>query len=105
MFAPVGRPVYLKPMDQAPAQTLMTIGAYEAKTRLAELLDRVERGEQIVITRHGKPIARLVSEGGHDRAAALAAVERITARRKALAATGVHITQAEIRAMRDEGRR
>ena len=36
------------------------VGAYEAKTRLPALLERVERGEQIVITRHGKPIARLV---------------------------------------------
>ena len=92
-------------MDQVPAQTVMSIGAYDAKTRLAELLDRVERGEQIVITRHGKPIARLVPEGAHDRAAALSAVERITARRKDMAAGGVRITQAEIRAMRDEGRR
>ena len=36
------------------------IGAYEAKTRLAELLGRVERGERIVITRHGRPVAQLV---------------------------------------------
>jgi prevent-host-death family protein len=36
------------------------VGAYEAKTHLPALLERVERGEQFVITRHGKPIARLV---------------------------------------------
>jgi len=35
------------------------IGAYEAKTHLSELLDRVEGGERIVITRHGKPVAQL----------------------------------------------
>jgi prevent-host-death family protein len=40
--------------------TMATIGAFEAKTKLAELLDRVERGEEIVITRRGKPAARLV---------------------------------------------
>jgi prevent-host-death family protein len=92
-------------MEQIPAQAVTSIGAYDAKTRLSELLDRVEKGEQIVITRHGKPIARLVPEGAYDRAAALAALERLTARRKELAAAGVRITQAEIRAMRDEGRR
>jgi prevent-host-death family protein len=83
----------------------MSIGAYDAKTRLSELLDRVEKGEQIVITRHGKPVARLVPEGGHDRAAARAAVDDLTRFRKELAARGVRVTQAEIRAMRDEGRR
>ena len=36
------------------------IGAYEAKTHLPKLLERVERGERFVITRHGRPIAQLV---------------------------------------------
>jgi prevent-host-death family protein len=36
------------------------VGAFEAKNTLGSLLDRVERGEEIVITRHGKPVARLV---------------------------------------------
>jgi prevent-host-death family protein len=39
---------------------MTTVGAFEAKTKLSELLDRVERGEEIVITRRGKPAARLV---------------------------------------------
>lgn len=45
------------------------IGAYEAKTRLPALLDRVARGEQFIITKHGRPIARLVPVGrsGPDR--------------------------------------
>ncbi len=38
---------------------MRTVGAYEAKTHLSALLDAVERGETIEITRHGKPIARL----------------------------------------------
>jgi prevent-host-death family protein len=37
-----------------------TVGAFEAKTHLSELLERVARGERITITKHGKPIAQLV---------------------------------------------
>lgn len=37
-----------------------TIGAYDAKTRFSELLDRVAEGEEITITKHGTPVARLV---------------------------------------------
>jgi prevent-host-death family protein len=37
-----------------------TVGTFEAKTKLSELLDRVEKGEEIVITRRGKEIARIV---------------------------------------------
>jgi prevent-host-death family protein len=37
-----------------------SVGAYEAKTHLPQLLGRVERGEAFTITRHGKPVARLV---------------------------------------------
>lgn len=40
------------------------ITAFEAKTRFGELLERVAKGEEIVITRHDKPVARLVPEGG-----------------------------------------
>jgi prevent-host-death family protein len=36
-----------------------TVGAFDAKTNLSQLLDRVEKGETVVITRHGTPIARL----------------------------------------------
>lgn len=39
---------------------MSSVGAYEAKTHLPQLLGRVERGETITITRHGKPVARLV---------------------------------------------
>lgn len=40
-----------------------TVTAFEAKTRFGELLERVGRGEEIVITRHDKPVARIVPEG------------------------------------------
>jgi prevent-host-death family protein len=39
------------------------ISAFDAKTRFGELLDRVAKGEEVVITRHDKPVARLVPEG------------------------------------------
>ena len=40
--------------------TSATIGAFEAKTKFSELLERVSRGEEITITKHEKPVARLV---------------------------------------------
>ena len=43
---------------------MAAVGAYEAKTHLAELLDRVERGERILITRHGRAVAQLVPAPG-----------------------------------------
>ena len=39
---------------------MTTIGSYEAKTHLPALLKRVEAGESLTITRHGRPVARLV---------------------------------------------
>ena len=42
---------------------MITISAFEAKTRFGDLLERVSRGEEIVITKHQKPVARLVPEG------------------------------------------
>ena len=39
---------------------MKTVGSYEAKTHLSRLLEEVENGEEVVITRHGKAVARLV---------------------------------------------
>lgn len=41
-------------------QNANTVGAYQAKTHLSELLEKVEAGEEITITKHGSPVARLV---------------------------------------------
>jgi prevent-host-death family protein len=41
-------------------EAMATVGAFEAKTKFSALLERAERGEQIVITRRGKPVAKLV---------------------------------------------
>ena len=59
----------------------MEIGAFEAKNKLGMLLDRVESGEEIIITRHGKPVARLVPNATRiDKLQACAALDRIRAR-------------------------
>jgi prevent-host-death family protein len=65
----VGRPVFLRP-------AMKHVGSYEAKTHLARLLDTVEAGESVVITRNGRPAARLVPvpAGVPDVDAAVAAV-------------------------------
>jgi len=45
---------------------MITVGSFEAKTKLAELLDKVEDGEVVTITRRGKAVARLVAAGSAD---------------------------------------
>ena len=54
----------------------------EAKAHLTQLLDDVEGGETIVITRHGKPVARLVPEQESRRRGIEAAIARIRANQK-----------------------
>ncbi len=51
------------------------IGAFEAKNRLSELLDAAENGEEVVITKHGRPVAKLVAVKPIDRAKAREAAE------------------------------
>jgi prevent-host-death family protein len=53
------------------------VSAYEAKTHLPRLLRAVERGETVVITRHGKPVARLVRYEDQRRADVKEVIERI----------------------------
>jgi prevent-host-death family protein len=80
---------------------MRTIGAFEAKNRLGALLDLVEQGEEVMITRHGKPAARLVAATEPDKQAiAREAVRRIRERRK-----GVTLGGISIRELIDEGRR
>ncbi len=45
---------------------MSSIGCYEAKTRLAELIERAAGGESILITKHGRAVARLVPASGPD---------------------------------------
>ena len=59
------------------------IGAYEAKTHLPQLLERVARGEHLTITRHGKPVAQLIPVTA-ERERAKQAAARIIERRRHL---------------------
>lgn len=85
----------------------MTVGTFEAKTKFSELLDKVERGEEIIVTRHGKAVARIVPEGLQDKSGAVA--ERILARRRGIGqrledAGQRSITPDEIKNWVNEGR-
>jgi len=75
------------------------VGVYNAKTQLPRLLDEVERGETITITRHGKPVARLVPIERRKRTPG-EAVEAIKEFRK-----GHRLDGISIRELIEEGRR
>jgi len=81
----------------------MQVGAFEAKNTLGALLDRVENGEEIVITRHGKAVARLAPCAAPlDRDTAMGALDRIRARANTLATAPV--PWEILKADRDAGR-
>lgn len=67
----------MRPVEKRCSLTVGSVGAYEAKTRLAELLDRVARGERITITRHGVPVAVLSPAGPPTSVTAVQAVEEL----------------------------
>ena len=67
------------------------IGAYEAKTHLPALLERVRRGERIIITKHGQPVAELRPVEEHDAERARKVVAEMRKRRRTLAARGVRL--------------
>jgi len=78
-----------------------TVGAYEAKTHLSELLEKVEAGEEIVITRHGSPVAKLVpvrkETSAQQRAAAVRRIQQLAA--------GLSLRGLKIKDLISEGRR
>jgi prevent-host-death family protein len=85
-----------------------TVSAFEAKTRFGELLERVTRGEEIVITRHDKAVARIVPEGAQrleDVRRAVGGLRELQ-RRIALRSKGkVSLSNREVRLAIEEGRR
>lgn len=86
---------------------MSTITASAAKTRFGELLDRVARGEEIVITRHDKPVARLISEGRRSQEIVRAAVTGLRDLQQAIAARARgkgRLSDAAVRSAMDEGR-
>ena len=85
---------------------MATVTAFQAKTRFGELLDRVVRGEEIVITRHEKAVARLVPEGKTNLERIRQAVAALRAGRSLMAKrSGVEpLTDLEIKDSIEEGR-
>jgi prevent-host-death family protein len=76
------------------------VGAYEAKTHLSELLERVSKGERIVITRHGTPVAVLAPISDRELRPALEVIADLRDFRKTHT-LGDH----SLREMIEEGRR
>lgn len=78
-----------------------TVGAYEAKTRLSELLKKVARGQEIVITKHGAAVARLVpakkTASEEDRRAAIERIQSLAA--------GLSLGSLKVKDLIAEGRR
>ncbi len=80
-----------------------TVGAYEAKTHLPQLLERVAKGETITITRHGVPVAVLAPPPKEGKMTPQEAVEGLRKLREELEARGVRVTNEEILRWRHEG--
>jgi len=76
------------------------VGAYEAKTHLSELLERVARGERVTITKHGVPVAVLQAPDSREKAPPRVVIEQLRAFRRRKTLKGV-----KLREMIDEGRR
>jgi len=78
-----------------------TVGAYEAKTHLSELLEKVEGGEEITITKHGAPVAKLVpvkkEATVEQRAAAISRIQKLS--------TDLSLAGLKIKDLIAEGRR
>ena len=51
---------------------MLSVGIFEAKAQLSQLVERVAQGEEVLVTRHGKPVARLVAPEASSDASALA---------------------------------
>ena len=79
---------------------MIKVGAFDAKTYLPALLNRVSKGETIQITRRGVPVAMLVSVQAESARDAKAAAARIREARK-----GIHLRGLRIKDMINEGRR
>ena len=69
------------------------VGSYEAKTHLPKLLERVQQGERIVITKHGHPVAELVPYRGNSPESVRKAVDRLKANRNGRVLGGLKIKE------------
>lgn len=77
-----------------------TVGAYEAKTHLPKLLDRVAKGERIIITRHGSPVAVLQPTDKNKQIDVVGVIQQMRRLRKSHQLNG-----RTIREMIDQGRK
>ena len=83
------------------------VTAFEAKARFEELLDRVAGGEEVVITRHDEPVARLIPEGGPRRdevRRAVAGLKELQQRIRRRTGAHVKLTNREVRSAIERGR-
>jgi len=76
-----------------------TVGAFEAKTHLSQLLEEVQQGEEVLITRHGRAVARLLPLKLNQAEQRLKAIEQLRQFR-----TGKRLEGLSIQHLRDEGR-
>ncbi len=86
---------------------MTTMSAFKAKLHFGEVLGRVQKGEEILITRYDKPVARIVPEGRGDSRQIAEAVDRLLELQQRIAArTGrrVTLTDSEVRSALEEGR-
>ena len=84
------------------------VTALEAKTRFGQILDRVSRGEEVIVTRHDKPVARIVPAGRPAREEVRAAAEDLRELRRAIEARRGEqpaLTADDIKSLIEEGRR
>ena len=79
---------------------MRSVGAFEAKTHLAALLDAVSAGEQITITRHGHPVARLVPPAAQPPDSVAETIARLRQFNQGQSLGGISIAE-----LRDQGRR
>lgn len=68
---------------------MKTVSASEAKAKLLGLLDEVERGESVVVTRHGRAVARLVPEEDAEHAKRRATMQKLDEIRRRMPAMSV----------------
>ena len=77
------------------------IGIYDARAKLSQLVERVQAGEEVMLTRHGEPVARLVPVKTRREGSGAAAVKAVRALSKRL---NLRIGQAELRRAIAKGR-
>ena len=94
-------------MSQA-SIAMSTVTAFEAEVHFGKILDRVAGGEKVVITRHDKPVARLIPEGRRSAGDVRSAVNGLLALQKQIAARShgkQELTDLEVRSAIEAGRR